>query len=238
MQPVAPCDTASTTGCATSLYTAAWSSAGVSTRSTSNCTGSAGAAPPAPPSRSAPSQISRRAASVLTVGSPSPLLGGRSRTKTRTRWSSPPLGEGSRDWRGLGAREGSVDVPRRDSGGRRAGSIARAAAAFSSPFGEARGEGAGERVRLGEPGRAGVDEPGRAGVGEPGRAARGGEPRRSDGTLEAMSTTRTARACVLDPAGTRRLQGVSCRHTPIFHEGHHVHSWAPCWQIRAGRVNS
>lgn len=38
-----------------------------------------------------------------------------------------------------------------------------------------------------------------------------------------MSTTRTARACVLDPAGTRRLQGVSCRHTPIFHEGHHVH---------------
>ena len=52
--------------------------------------------------------------------------------------------------------------PRRASGGRRAGSIARAA--FSSPFGEARGEGAGERAR-GEVGRyfeAGVGEPGRA----------------------------------------------------------------------------
>ena len=98
--------------------------------------------------------------------------------KTRTRWPSPPLGEGSRDGRGLGAGDGSVDEPRRDRGGRRAGSIARAAAR-SSPFGEARGEGAGERAQRGEPGRAGV--------GEPDRAARGGEPTpRREGTLEDM----------------------------------------------------
>ena len=36
------------------------------------------------------------------------------------------------------------------------------------------------------------------------------------------NSNRVAR-CVLDPAGGRRLQGVSCRHTPIFHEGHHAH---------------
>ena len=208
MQPVAPCDTASTTGCATSLYTAAWSSTGVSTRSTSNCTGSAGAAPAAPPSRSAPSQISRRAASVLTIGSPSPLLGGRSRTKTRTRWSSPPFGEGSRDWRGLGAGEGSVDDPRRDSGGRRAGLIA----AFSSPFGEARGEGAGERARRGEPGRAGV--------GEPGRAARGGEPTpRRVGTLDAMPSASASRRTTGRRVGSR---GIRERTTARFS----TESWA------------
>ena len=36
-------------------------------------------------------------------------------------------------------------------------------------------------------------------------------------------TTRSARrGAFLDPAGSRQLQGVSCGHTLIFHEGHRL----------------